>query len=228
MQNFGPSAPLAERDDVSRLLARARALIGVTLGALADEMGVPVPTVHARAKGWPGQLIERELGADDGGHGVDFARLGVELKTVPVDPRGVPIESTWVCHVDPAIVGAESWRTSYARGKLGRVLFVTLELRSRQAPIEDRRVRAVVLWSPRPDEDAALEADFELFSREFFRRGRAADLRGHHGQVMQVRPKGRNAADTRATFGPAGEAVRVGRMGFYLRPAFVGQILKRG
>lgn len=219
---------VAEPDALARLLARARALVGVTLGALADEMGVPVPTVHARAKGWPGQLIERELGADDGGYGVDFADLGVELKTVPVDPEGTPLESTWVCHVDPAVVGAESWRTSYARGKLARVLFVALELRSREAPIEDRRVREVVLWSPRPDEDAALEADFELFSREFFRRGRAGALRGHHGQVLQVRPKGRNAADTRATYGPDGQPLRLGRMGFYLRPAFVGQILRRG
>jgi DNA mismatch repair protein MutH len=68
-----------------RLLAHARALVGVTLAELADGLGLPVPAGRVHTKGWSGQIIERELGAGDGpGRGQDFAALGIELKTVPV------------------------------------------------------------------------------------------------------------------------------------------------
>jgi DNA mismatch repair protein MutH len=70
-----------------------------------------------------------------------------------------------------------------------------------------------------------LRADFELFVRDYFRRGRAAEITGHLGQVLQVRPKAKNARDQRAAYGPDGQPMRLGKCGFYLRPGFVGNIL---
>jgi len=87
---------------------------------------------------------------------------------------------------------------------------------------------AVTLWTPSPDEESALRTDFELFARDYFRRGRSAEITGHLGRVMQVRPKARNAEDLRAAFGPDGRPVRIGKCGFYLRPAFVQGILRGG
>ena len=220
----GSRALIAERE---RLLAHARALVGVTLAELADGLGLPVPAGHVRTKGWSGQIIERELGAGDGGgRGQDFAELGIELKTVPVDLALVPRESTAVCQIDPIVIAGESWETSYLRQKLSQVLWVGLEVPDDQGSIGDRQVVAVRLWTPSPDEQALLRADFELFVRSYFRRGRGAAITGHQGQVLQVRPKGRNAADLRRAFGPAGEPTQIGKCGFYLRPAFVARILR--
>ena len=73
----------------------------------------------------------------------------------------------------------------------------------------------MTLWTPSPDE-ALLRADFDHFVTRFFRLGRAAAITGHHGQVLQVRPKGRNAADVRRAYGPSGEPVEIGKCGFYL------------
>jgi len=208
-----------------RLLAHAGALVGVTLAELADGLGLPVPAGRVRTKGWSGQIIERELGAgDSSGRGQDFAALGIELKTVPVDHNLVPRESTAVCQIDPIVIAGESWETSYLRQKLGQVLWVALEIRGES--VGDRRVVAVRLWTPSPDEQALLRADFEHFVRGYFRRGRGAEITGHQGQVLQVRPKGRNAADLRRAFGPAGEPTEIGKCGFYLRPAFVAGILR--
>jgi DNA mismatch repair protein MutH len=94
--------------------------------------------------------------------------------------------------------------------------------------VGDRRVVAVRLWSPSPDEEALLRGDFELFVRDYFRCGRAAEITGHLGRVMQVRPKARRAADLRTAFGSDGQPTRIGRCGFYLRPAFVCGILRSG
>jgi DNA mismatch repair protein MutH len=212
-------------DALRSLLAHARALVGVQLGELADQLGIPAPLGAVRTKGWSGQIVERELGVEGGGtHGPDFSELGVELKTVPVDERLIPLESTAVCHIDPIGIAGESWATSYARTKLARVLFVALST-ERGQPVADRRVCAVRLWSPAPAEDDLLRADFELFAREYFRRGRAGAITGHLGRVLQVRPKGRNAADLCDGYDEAGRPIRIGKCGFYLRPAFVAAIL---
>ena len=192
---------------------------------MADGLGLPVPSGAVRTKGWAGQIIERELGVD-GGHGPDFAALGLELKSVPVTSALEPVESTAVCNIDPVTIAGESWETSYARRKLARVLFVALAVPTASGSVGERRVAAVCFWQPSATEEAALRADFELFVREYFRKGRAAEIRGHLGRVLQVRPKAKNAADLRNGYGPTGERVRLGKMGFYLRPAFVRGILR--
>jgi DNA mismatch repair protein MutH len=223
----GPASPLtSDPDALNALLAHARALIGVELGDLAEQMGVPVPVGAVHTKGWPGQIIERELGVEtNGAHGPDFLDLGIELKTVPVDEQLVPRESTAVCQIDPIAIAGDSWETSYARKKLERVLFVALETRPGQ-PVAERRVSAVKLWSPSRAEHELLRADFELFVREYFRRGRSDAITGHLGRALQVRPKGKNAADTRDGYDEQGRPTRVAKCGFYLRPTFVATLLR--
>jgi DNA mismatch repair protein MutH len=218
-------------ETLEALLAHARALVGVELGELADGLGLPVPVGQVRTKGWSGQILEHELGAAAGGaRGPDFAALGVELKTVPVEETPdtlAPLESTAVCQIDPVAIAGESWDSSYVREKLARVLFVALAVPAGARSVGERRVVAVRLWSPDADEERALRDDFELFVRGYYRLGRAAEITGHLGAVLQVRPKGRDAADLRDAYDAAGHPTRVGKHGFYLRPGFVAQILRR-
>ena len=216
-----------EPDPLEALLAHARALVGVELSELADSLGLPVPVGRVRTKGWSGQVVEHELGVTvDGGRGPDFAALGVELKTVPVGPSLEPLESTAVCQIDPIAIAGESWESSYVRAKLARVLFVALMVPPAARSVGERRVAAVRLWSPDAEEESALRQDFELIVRAYYRQGRAADITGHLGAVLQVRPKGRDATDQRDAYDADGRPTRVGKHGFYLRPAFVARILR--
>src|SRR6185312_7096892 len=216
-------------ETLEALLAHARALVGVELSDLADALGLPVPVGNLRTKGWSGQVLEQELGAAVGGaRGPDFAALGVELKTVPVDESLEPLESTAVCQIDPVAIAAESWETSYVRDKLASVLFVALAVPPDARSVGERCVAAVRLWSPDADETRALRDDFELLVRGYYRQGRAAEITGHLGTALQVRPKGRDAADLRDAYDAAGRPTRVGKQGFYLRPAFVARILRAG
>jgi DNA mismatch repair protein MutH len=216
-----------QSEALDALLAHARALVGVELSELADALGLPVPVGQVRTKGWSGQVLEHELGVAVGGaRGPDFAALGVELKTVPVRESLEPLESTAVCQIDPVAIAGESWDSSYVRQKLARVLFVALAVPEGARSVGERRVAAVRLWSPDASEERALRDDFDLFVREYYRRGRAAEITGHLGAVLQVRPKGRDAADLRDAYDTAGRPTRVGKHGFYLRPGFVGRILQ--
>lgn len=89
-----PSPPETEE----QLLAQAQQLSGYTLGELAALAGLVTPENLKRDKGWIGVLLEIWLGASAGSKPEqDFAALGVELKTIPVDSLGRPLETTFVC-----------------------------------------------------------------------------------------------------------------------------------
>ena len=53
------SSPTNEEE----LLIRAQALAGQSLEQLAQRLAWPVPSDLRHAKGWPGELLERALGA---------------------------------------------------------------------------------------------------------------------------------------------------------------------
>lgn len=96
MHSLAPllSPPVSE----AQLLQQAQRLAGYSLGELAVMAGLTIPNDLKRDKGWIGVLLERWLGASAGSKPEqDFAALGVELKTIPIDSRGRPLETTFVC-----------------------------------------------------------------------------------------------------------------------------------
>lgn len=200
---------------------RAAALEGRTLGAIARVLDVAVPDDPVRAKGWIGQLIEVALGASAGNRPVpDFVRLGVELKTIPVDDRGRPKESTFVCSA--ALDGGEpDWESSRVRHKLASVLWVPVES---AGPIADRRVGAARLWSPSPGEEDVLRRDWEELTG-ILRLGDLQRISARHGEALQLRPKAADAGRTTWALDADAEWVRQQPVGFYLRTRFTARIV---
>lgn len=75
----------------TQLLQQAQRLAGFSLGELAAMAGLPIPQDLKRDKGWIGMLLELWLGASAGSKPEqDFAALGVELKTIPIDSLASP------------------------------------------------------------------------------------------------------------------------------------------
>ena len=204
--------------------------MGVELGELADGLGLPVPAGLVRTKGWSGQIIEHELGVAPGGaRGPDFAALGVELKTVPVTPELVPLESTAVCQIDPVAIAAESWEGSYVRAKLARVLFVALEVPPGARSVGERRVAAVRLWSPDADAGARCCAPTSSCScAGSSGAGARTTSRATSAPCCRSAPRA-GTPPTRATATtPRATRRASGSRGFYLRPSFVAAILRTG
>jgi DNA mismatch repair protein MutH len=113
--------PVSEQE----LEQRASKLAGLTLGALAQRLGRDVPSDLRRAKGFVGGLLEEALGATAKSRAVpDFEALGVELKSIPVNRKGVPVETTFVCTIPLLEVGDLEWEHSRVRSKLARVLWI--------------------------------------------------------------------------------------------------------
>jgi DNA mismatch repair protein MutH len=215
----------------------------MSLTELAAAARVPVPGDARRAKGWAGQLLERQLGATSAGKAeVDFPGLGIELKSVPTDGTGRPTESTYVC-VAPLDMGAlGTWETSWVRKKLLHVLWIPLvdlsgparrpavrdrvdARRPSERSVGARVVGSPVLWSPSEEEERTLRADWEEVA-DIVAHGELWRLDGKMGKALQVRPKAADS-DEKCWTQDEEDWVRDTPRGFYLRPAFTGAMLAR-
>lgn len=220
------SAPIAPPGDEIELLARASALAGYALGELAAHAGLVLPANLKRDKGWIGVLLERYLGASAGSKPEqDFAAIGVELKTIPVDSRGRPLETTFVCVAPLTGNSGVTWESSHVRYKLARVLWIPVE-GAREIPLTLRRVGTPLLWSPSAEEESLLQNDWEELM-DLIVLGRVEHITARHGEVLQLRPKAANSrALTKAT-GEFGQPIMTLPRGFYLKKTFTGPMLAR-
>ena len=203
----------------AQLLAQAQQLAGYSLGELAMLAGIPIPRDLKRDKGWIGILLEIWLGASAGSKPEqDFAALGVELKTIPIDAFGRPLETTFVCVAPLTGNSGVTWESSHVRHKLKRVLWVPVE-GDRAIPLADRRVGAPLLWSPSEEEERQLRMDWEELM-DLIVLGQVERITARHGEVLQLRPKAANSKALTEAVGARGEPILTLPRGFYLKKNF--------
>jgi len=215
-------APESEEE----LLARAQEMAGQPLAALAQGQGVTVPVDSRRAKGWAGQLLEAYLGGTAGSLSEpDFQLIGVELKTIPVNAKGAPRESTYVCTVPLMGESSVAWHDCNVYRKLARVLWVPIVTDGATLP-GDRIIGWPLLWSPSTREASDLRADWEELM-DMVCMGELESISAHHGTCLQIRPKAADSRSRRWGIGETGESVRTLPRGFYLRSTFTRKILQQ-
>lgn len=211
---------------LDELEQRIELIAGLTLGQIAQELQVQVPDNYLLEKGWGGQLIEAFLGATAGNlPEPDFQHIGVELKTIPIDETGKPLETTFVCVAPLTGETGIQWQTSTVYKKLKHVLWVPI-ISNKNIPIPQRQVAMPFLWRPNPEQEQLLKADWqELTDLIVF---------GHHdkitaklGQVLQLRPKAADSSVRTQAYDTHGNLISAPPKGFYLRTDFTRKILKQ-
>lgn len=206
---------------LDELLSRAYQLSGLSLGEVAQKQGFLEEPKH---KGWTGQLLEKALGANAGSQSEpDFLELGVELKTIPMTPQGIPQESTFICAIsaNPEL----QWEGSTVQKKLAQVLWIPIVGVSRTVFLE-RRIGAPFLWIPSKSEENLLRRDFEELT-EFLYEGKIDQLTAFFGEALQVRPKAADSTVQISTVNADGEKVLVSPRGFYLRKRFTQNLFAK-
>ncbi|MFC0323305.1 DNA mismatch repair endonuclease MutH [Gallibacterium melopsittaci] len=207
-----------------QLLMRAYQLAGRTLADIAQQLHIPMPENLRRDKGWVGSLIEIALGAKAGSKPEqDFAELGIELKTIPINQQGEPLETTFVCLAPLIDNYGVMWEFSHVRYKLSKVLWIPIE-GERSIPLAERRVGQPILWQPSVEEEAQLKQDWEELM-ELIALGDVKKINARLGEVLQLRPKGANSKALTKGIGTKGEVIETLPLGFYLRKNFTRNIL---
>jgi len=187
--------------------------------------GVKVPKDLKKEKGWVGLLLEKILGASAGSRPEpDFPHLGIELKTLPINRAGKPLETTFVC-VTPLkdLVGA-TWQNSHIKNKLARVLWVPI-IAERSIPVTERIIGTPFIWSPTPDEEKLMAMDWQELT-DMIVLGEVEKITGKHGQVLQIRPKAANSQAKTKAIDKNGQPFMTLPRGFYLKTSFTHQLIK--
>ena len=208
------------------LLSRAQAIAGLSFGELATQLGIPVPLDLKRDKGWVGMLLETALGATAGSKAEqDFRHLGIELKTIPINAQGYPLETTFVSLAPLIQNSGVNWQNSHVRHKLSRVLWIPIE-GSRSIPLAERRIGTPILWQPSEQQEHQLQRDWEELM-DYIALGQLDKINARLGEVLQLRPKGANSKSLTKGIGKHGEIIDTLPLGFYLRKAFTHEILQQ-
>lgn len=222
--NRVPTPATSPPENEAELLARARTLAGYSLGQLAKRADWLVPANLRTAKGWAGQLVELYLGATAGSRQEqDFPHLGIELKTIPINDLGMPLETTYVCIAPLLHLNGVHWLQSNVYNKLQRVLWVPLDGR-REIPPGERIIGPAVLWSPTAQQNAALQQDWEEIT-EHIVLGQIEQVTARTGTVLQLRPKAADGSVLTAAVGAYGQIIQTRPRGYYLKKEFTCQIL---
>lgn len=209
---------------LEQLLSQAQSIAGLTFGELADELHIPVPIDLKRDKGWVGMLLERALGATAGSKAEqDFSHLGVELKTLPINAEGYPLETTFVSLAPLVQNSGVKWENSHVRHKLSCVLWMPIE-GSRHIPLPERHIGAPIFWKPTAEQERQLKQDWEELM-DLIVLGKLEQITARIGEVMQLRPKGANSRSVTKGIGKNGEIIDTLPLGFYLRKEFTANIL---
>ncbi|ODN66400.1 DNA mismatch repair protein MutH [Methylophaga muralis] len=217
--NLNPVSPPASE---AELMLRCQQIAGKTVGQLAQQCQLTVPADLRRHKGWLGNLLERVLGADAGNQAEpDFIALGIELKTIPLNSRGEPKESTYVCTVSPRGAAETHWQNCWLRRKLSKVLWLPIEA-DNSIPLEERYVGQAILWQPSEQQETVLRQDWEELMEIMIAEGAVT---AKLGRYLQIRPKAAHSRITNRQIGHDGEVELHHPCGFYLRTSFTQQIL---
>lgn len=221
-----PLPMTASPKDEQTLLMRAQSLAGYSLGELATRASLPIPPNLKREKGWVGMLLEVYLGAMAGSKAEqDFADIGVELKTIPIDASGKPLETTFVCVAPLTGNSGVTWENSHVRHKLARVLWIPVE-GERQIPLAERRIGTPLLWSPSAEEEQQLREDWEELM-DLIVLGKVETITARKGEFLQLRPKGANSKALTEAIGEFGQPIMTLPRGFYLKKSFTTPLLAR-
>lgn len=216
--------PESPPQNVEQLMTRAERLAGLSLGELAEVANIKVPVNFKREKGWTGQLLELFLGAQAGSTPQqDFPELGVELKTIPIDGGGKPLETTYVCYAPLTNIAGVDWDTSNVKNKLSCVLWIPIE-GDRSIPPSERRIATPVLWHPSHQQVLQLKQDWEELM-ELIALGEIESITARHGEVLQLRPKAADGSALTDAIGKQGTRIKTRPRGFYLRKQFTAKIL---
>lgn len=206
------------------LLRRAQLVAGYTFGEIAQYLNIPIPADLSKQKGWVGNLIETFLGANAGSKAErDFASLGIELKTIPVDNQGKPLETTFVSITPLMANHGVIWETSHVKYKLSKVLWVPIE-GQRTIPLIKRKVGNPILWTPTPEQEQQLKQDWQELM-DMITLGQVEKITARYGTYLQIRPKAANGKALTEAIGENGQIILTRPRGFYLKKAFTMQIL---
>lgn len=207
----------------TELLNRCQSISGWTFFQLAQHLNLVIPNHPLQRKGWLGQAVEYYLGANAGNHSLpDFTHLDIELKTIPLNHKLQPIESTYITRVPLQTEQHKQFEESDCYHKLKKILWIPIE-GDPKISYACRRIGQYKLWSPSEADLKIIKQDWQHFSL-LIETGRWSEIDATMGEYLQIRPKAAHSKILCDAYDTEGKTVKTMPRGFYLRAKFTKKI----
>lgn len=210
-------------ENIDELMQRCRQIEGLSFYQLAKKLDWNIPPHQWQRKGWAGCLIEQALGSNAGTQALpDFTHLGVELKTLPLNWKGKPSESTYVTTVPLLTINQQTWLDSNVYHKLNKVLWIPVE-GDQGIAYPQRRIGRALLHSPDEVMLEQLKQDW-LELTELIVLGQLDSIDASLGRYLHIRPKAAHGKTLCQAYDEAGYRIQTLPRGFYLRTLYTAKI----
>lgn len=211
------------------LTHRLDQIVGVPFVELAKHYRKPWTGSASKNKGWGGSMVDFLVGGDAGNDPEpDISRLGIEVKTIPINFKAKVLQPTKVTSLNYVDVWAQGWWESSAFHKLRAVLFVPIVKEDPSQP-DGWFIRRPFLWLPSERILGQLQSDYESV-RSLIREhqfDRISSAKPPNGQGVHLHPKPAAAnSSVRRTVKLDGQEFRVLPRAWMLRETFTQPIVQ--
>ncbi len=228
----------SKNTQVNAILNKALSLRGYTLGQLTNYLGIISSKTEQNSltnkKGLTGQIIEFLLGATAHSQPIpDFPHLNLEVKTLPIDLNGCPLETTYICTAPllPTNTTYE-FKDSVVYKKIQHILWLPIIIPAAASiskqqlnfhAFNDRIIGNAFLWQPSKEQLSFIETDWQELT-EMIITGNIGALSSHYGKILQIRPKAANSKVITNSVSSTGDKTATLPRGFYFRTEFTKEI----
>lgn len=224
---------------INAILDKALSLRGYTLGQLTHHLGIISSKTEQNSltnkKGLTGQIIEFLLGATAHSQPIpDFPHLNLEVKTLPIDLNGCPLETTYICTA-PLLPTNTTYEfiDSVVYKKIQHILWLPIIVPAAAVPkqqlnfhaFNDRIIGNAFLWQPSKEQMSLIKTDWQELT-EMIITGNIGALSSHYGKILQIRPKAANSKVITSGVSSTGDKTATLPRGFYLRTEFTKEIYR--
>lgn len=212
-------------DNENHLLKHAKSMHDHSINDLSIKYNIQLKE-NKKNKGYLGNIIENFFGLKNNNKPIkDFDSLGIELKTIPINNRGIPLESTFICSVPLIKNSGLIWNTSYVRYKINRILWVPIE-KNKSTNIREYRVKYPFLWSPNYEEEKKIKTDWNEIM-DMIVLGKINKINSKYGEVLFVKTKTNSKKNYTQAIGENGQPIFTIPKGFYLRKKFTYLLINK-
>ena len=167
-------------------------------------------------------VVSRQVLGSEGHRDVEaFARLGITIRTLRVDPASyVPHEDVSFPAFDPRDLVEQEWESSNLLPLISSLYFMVFVAEADQAVL-DARLLGGFFWRPNTEELAQMGLEWEAFRQAFAESQPEERPQASETAILHVRPHGRTRQDTLPL--PSGRPYV--KSSFWLNRNFVGRLV---
>ena len=210
------------------LKKKLQSIFGLSIKDLAQKTNTPLPYSLKTNKGYIGNLIEKYLGVLSqlkNAQSPDFPKLGIELKTIPIDYNKKVLETTFVSYSRLKDLQGISWRNSFVYKKINHILWIPILVNKNQG-FQERKIGQGFFHRLNQKEEQNLQKDWEEITENILL-GRHDLLNSRLGEYLQIRPKSLNNKAKTKTTNQDGDLEYLAPKGFYLKKNFTQKIIDK-